>query len=80
MTKLCIKCHTPVDQQLYFCVCEHCLEGLRERGNTRQERIEARFERLVERNCDVGAMAWDFDCLWILAEQAEDFLDGKRGK
>lgn len=46
----------------------------------RRSRIEARFERLVERNCDVGAMAWDFDCLWILAEQAEDFLDGKRGK
>lgn len=46
----------------------------------RLSRIEARFERLIAAYIDCSAMAWDFEPIWQVAEQAEDFLDSKRGK
>lgn len=86
----CHECHRPMfaPDGCDIAVCNECGDKILDRAHQRQKRIEARFERLTVHHADSldWAMAKGylsdarFGDIWRVAELAEDFLDGKRGK
>jgi hypothetical protein len=75
--EVCGDGYGPRDKGVYK--CENCNSGA---GRT--SRIEARFERLLAAvlhgaaSLNVPTIKFDLAELWVMAEQAETFLEGKR--